>query len=407
MNVFDFIKNPAKYIWGDFKKKEVTIGKEFKRSINSHNRGFVKTKSAYFTLGKDFVGSFNRGKQGTLIKILLAILFILYILNLFVSPQKPSTVEKPPVEDPGDLLKLPDFKNVDYISSSIDSDGKYLVYSSVLNQVNKFGVRGILLDSINTDFSFRYYFPIQKTFYKEVESLKYEVPIFKNNSPKPFLIYLGINKDGSLILKYLLKKEYKKYQDTLYYYIPKEKILFKNISDYRELKNIHKTAQGYVSFIYKNTFYVLDPYSGSYVKKYNISDSSTSMYTFFNNEIYFLKRTSNVDSNKNAYYLVKYNKYDKEVYSLLLGSLKPHKLYILSANRYLLVYEYPSKYSFFKIELIDSLNNKLLTLIPKEKGDRLLKLNQAYYNDKDKNILLLGGGIVKLFNSSGTQLWMH
>ncbi len=407
-NFFEIIKNPAKYIWKDGNSSSPATPKEASpepKKMSLASAGDKNSSPATFLLG--VLKTLNKGKTGIIFKVLLAIILISSLIISFYSPKNTPTVEKPPVEDPGDSLTLPEFKNVNYISASIDLDGKYLLYSPKLNQINKFGVRGILLDSIKASKDFSFYFPIEYVKYSPVIELKYNEPVF--DTPKRYLTSLKINpKDGKLILDYLSKNPYEEsFNKTAYFYTPNKLVLLENISSYADLENLHKTAEGLLTFTFKNKFYVLDYKEGKVIKEYAIKDSATSQYTYYNGEVYFLRRKTLVDKKDYTYELVKNNKDDKEIYSLFLGKTKPHKFQVLSQNRFMIVYEYPSKRSFFKIEIIDEENNKLLTIFLKEEGDRLLKLNNAYYNDADKNVLLLGNGIAKLFDSSGNQLWMH
>ncbi len=418
MSFVEFIKNPSVYIWGYLDKKKSNNTNSISSSPSStpsvNNESYNSEPSVQpvgtnilDTLISDFKGFLSaveskdwrwllRGKTGLFLKLALPVILVFYILSLIITP-KPISIPKnnnPSVIDPGDTLTKPKFKSSNYINGAF-SNGRFMLYSPDAAKINEFGLRGILLNTFDTDRANNYYYALNK---------------------ESFLFI----KNGQLLLRYFKLVEitnvYPRRTEKVEDFIP----IIDSISDYKEIKNLQITYDNNFCFILDNKLLVYN-LAGEKVKEYDLKPNTISP-TFYGGEVYYVKEvpsdeavvsdstsTNSVKTaeSKSTFYLIRLNKNDEEVYSQNLGTLRVQKISVVNEDRYLVLIERPSENSFFNIQMRDSGKRTIFNVQPNEKDVKVTLVNNLYFNSEDNTIFMQGNGVAKLFNLNGEQLWIN
>jgi hypothetical protein len=316
------------------------------------------------------------------------------LINSLLNKPAQVVTKEPPVVDKGDLLEKPDFLRVDYLSG-VKGNGTYLLYSKKLESIKEFGVRGIALNDFPTESSYSYYFPLN-----EDEHLYLDGGVFKLN-----------------YLKTVIEKKFGKSIEVTTNEVA---VLMEGVESYKDLIDIHKTAEGFIAFTFNNVFLVFDD-DGNLLKSYPIKEKSAFLYTYFDGEIYYVLAptseplTENSSSTTTAlnsssigeYVLVKLNRNEQEIYRQNLGSTKVQRIYILNSDRFLILYQKPSRQSFFFVQMRDSDKRTVFGFVPEEVDQKLIKVDHLYFTPENNTVLMVGGGVGKLFTASGKQLWIN
>ncbi|PIR43936.1 hypothetical protein COV24_00035 [candidate division WWE3 bacterium CG10_big_fil_rev_8_21_14_0_10_32_10] len=423
MDFKEFIKNPSKLIWDYIDKISGKKTQEEEYNSNSSQNKMSlgdavlpKTSSNIFStfIKKDWSWLF-KGKVGLFLKITIPLILILLIIQPFFIPKNVPVTPTPPVVDPGDILIKPDFEDMNYING-VENEGTFLIYSPKINQINEFGVRGILLSSIPTPSSDNsFYFPVNKETY-----LFYTVSTLYLHFP-----YIEIQNEGTS-QEVSVKKE-------------KNVPLVDNIENLNKITNLHKTAEGNIAFTLKKQvptevsneitsgsnslspspsptvaepesviekvdekmfFYTYSP-TGELLKEYEIPDSSTSDYTYFAGEVFFIRAEGT------NHYLVKLNNNNEEIYKQDMGEYMPYKIRIVNSTRFLILFKNPSDSSMFFVKMLDSGNLTVFQFTPKEEVLKMFEVTSFTFEENTKETLLVGSKVAKLFDQTGNQLWIH
>lgn len=397
MSFIQFIKNPSEYIWRNHNFQNThPIQTTNKDLINNQENTDIKspilqkrdTLSKAVT-NKDWVWLF-RGKTGTFIKISIPLIIILLIISGVVSKPKTQVVEPPKPIDQGDTLQTPDFESVGYTNAS-KLGRNFIIFSPILKQANTFGETGVMLSSTPYK-QYSFYYPLDEDNYVFFE-------------------------DNTLKLHYHNEYYVREYGEDVLKIEEDDVPMVSDISDIVLIQNLHKTEEGQIAFTYQNNFYVFGSL-GKLVDQYEILDpQNTYLYTYYAGEIYYIKRTGDVSSQVSSatkvsgsiikYSLEKMNNNKEVIYSQDLGENKVQNMFILNDDRFLIVFEEPSDKSFFFVQMRDSDKRTVFGFTPDEEVQKLVKINNLYFTSENNTVLMVGGGIAKLFTSTGKQLWIN
>lgn len=362
MDFLEVIKNPAKFIFNRNKLQPSTFGEEGKEGVTSISNT-PKPK-------KDWLWIF-KGRTGLFIKISVPVLIVLSLIQPFFVKDNTGPIAPPPVIDTGDALNTPDFVSTEY-SSSAFFDGKYLLYTPKFKESHKVGTRGLVLD---------------KSTQAERNVL---LPIAINTDSYVYL------ENGELVI-YVSKILYNE-QTRKDEFVENNYTIASDINSTDEIINLHLTSDNHVAYLRNNVFYVFN-LEGNRLLELPVREGYS--YTYFDGSTYYVR-----PENEN-YYLVRLNSSNQEVYSQNLNTLRPHTITIVNGDRFLVVYESPGEKSFFVVEMRDIGNRTIFKFTPDEKEDKLTKVERAIYNQEDTTTLLQGSNLAKLFNTSGSQLWIR
>lgn len=362
MNFLEIIKNPAKFIFDRKKPKPINTPEEIAEGVN--------TISDVPKPIKDWLWIF-RGRTGLFIKIAVPVLIVLSLIQPFFIKDNTGPIAPPPVTDTGDTLTTPDFVSTDYSSASF-FDGKYLLFTPKLKEFHKVGTRGVVLD---------------KALQAEHEIL---LPIAINPDS-----YVYIKNDELII--YVGKFVYNEItrEDE---FIENSYTIAKGINNTDEIINLHLTSDKRIAYSRNNVFHVFN-LEGKRLLELPVKEGYS--YTYFEGSTYYVR-----PEDKN-YFLVRLNSSNQEVYSQNLNTLRPHTISIVNDDRFLVVYESPGEESFFVVEMRDLGNRTIFKFTPREKEEKLTRVERAIYNQEDTTTLLQGSNLAKLFNTSGSQLWIR
>jgi len=331
-------------------------------------------------------------------KIILFILFIfvfLYILFFYIyinffKKDNISTKINPYIynKDPTYVVKTQkvskEYTNR-YINAYINGP-KYNVFSSVSNSIDIYEKLGTKISTFSDNRNFEFFLPIKNEnilFFGQPESLN-----LRGNR-------LGVYFETPIKNK---KEEITGYNEIY-------KIIGPNTNySLSDINNLQITLEGNISFELFSNFFVYDNL-GNKLAQVKINPDDGALYTFYNNEIYFVKNTSSFKDRIIEYSLVNYQDSQNSSFSLKLGSLKPSKIYVVNAEKVLIVEEVSK--SKFRIRLLDSNGSNIFSFIPKENDTELEKIDLALYNPVTTDILLIGNGIAKLFNKHGEEIWAN
>jgi len=366
MDFKEIFKNPAKFIFSFLEKKNnnnaIPDGLNYESNpANSINQSAKKI---------DWLWIF-RGKTGLFLKIATPTIIVLSLIQPFVSKNNSPSIAPPPKSDTGDLLKTPDFVSSEYTSVAL-GNGKFLLYTPKSNQIHSVGNRGVVLDT--------------------KESLLKEILLPLAINPNSY-IYLE-NAELKLFVSKMVYDE-ESHADLL---VEDLYTLSKGINSKDEILNLHLTSDNKVTYSRNNEFFVYN-LQGELVHALKVSEGYA--YTYFEDSTFYIKPDGD------SYSLIRLNSSDQEVYSQNLSTLKPHSIYIVNNDRFLVVYESPTESSFFLVEMRDSGTRTIFKFIPNEKETKLTKVERVLFNPDDNTVLLQGSKLAKLFNISGNQLWVR
>ncbi len=401
MNLLEIIKNPSKFIYGDKNLKpkaeseipvteipDSTTSKSVVDNFISDWKGFeeaIKNADFHWIL---------RGKTGFLIKYALPFVVIVFLVQNFYM-QKPVTsiVTPPKIEDPGDNLQKPAFINQNYIFAT-QNEEKFYLYSPNSNKAVTFGVRGISLEEVllPTGSESIIRMDADSYFYTKQEAV-YE------NQLRLILYFHKIVREedkltGKIVERIIDKKvELKDNLGNPKFFDLEQKLHF-----------VEKTVEGNLviySGIYNEPFFYVINNEGDVVySKFEFPEGARRA-TYLNKELYFINHLYNEDT-----FLVKLNSNNEEVFSLQLKFL-PATFQIINSDRFLLAYEKPSNTSFYEIEMRDGNGQTIFRFVPEESENKITSLKNIYFEPKNNNVFLFGGGIAKLFTVTGKELWIN
>lgn len=366
MEFKEIIKNPAKFIFSLLDKKV-----DSPQTLNIDSGGINSLSDSQKTIKKVDWFWLLRGKTGIFLKIGVPVLIVLSLIQPFFEKNSTDSIAPPPASNTGDILQTPDFVSSEYSSASL-KDSKFVLFTPKSKEIHRVGNRGTVLDKIGT------------------EELEILLPLAINQNS---YIYL---KKGDLKL-HLAEMVFDEEKSKLVL-VENDYTLSTGINSKDEILNLHLTSDAKIAYNRNNQFFVFD-LQGKKVQNLPVSEGYA--YTYYEDSTYFIRPEANI------YSLVRLNSTNQEVYKQDLGDLKPHAISIISKDRFLIVYESPSENSFFLVEMRDTGSRTIFKYVPKESNEKLTKISAVLFNADDNTVLLLGSKLAKLFNTSGSQLWIR
>ncbi len=391
MNLLEIIKNPASFLFRDEKRE---TRNEISLPIQDTNTN--KTSPISFNLISDWKGFTDavktadfhwilRGKTGILIKFVLPIVILIFLVQNFYM-QKPVTsiVTPPKIEDLGDNLQKPAFINQNYIFAT-QNEEKFYLYSPNSNKAVTFGVRGISLEEMATpEIANGGFIRISE------DSYFYIKQVTQNDSYSYGLFFYKLEKVKNTLTGKIEEKITDKIVNDVLIDGNMNYIFSKAVDG-----NLIVSADSDLLFLY-----VINE-NGDLIFSKKDFEIGSKFFTYYKGEIYFVR------SKDGENYIVRLNSNLQEIFSQKLLQENVASFFVVNSDRFLIAYEKPSETSFYEVEMRDGNGKIIFKFIPQESENKLTSLKNIYFEPKNNNVFLFGGGIAKLFTVKGKELWIN
>lgn len=412
MKLLEAFKNPSKFIRGITSSKESRIlenvvEEQHPEDIVDTGKKILK-KGSYITQEvKDIteevgggVFSFLRtplGKMSILVISLGSLVgLITYLFVLFRGV--PETISEQPAVVVPDILKE-EFENKDFLTASF-YNGFFHIYSKELNEISRYGGTGIEQNQLNQSIE------AQPENFDLVLALGKDNYLYYGTSPERSRDELGIYYSQRILTNPNYEKER---TDPVYRFEDRYITLSTKITP-SDIQELQRTNDGFVTFRVGRTFYVYNN-RGDLVLDLETNPDDGVLYTYYGGEVYYIKNTSSLSTRTIDYSVVKVSEDGlssrTRSYQVSVGDKEPVNMYVLNDDRILVAFEDVNSTSFYFVRLVDSDARTIFGFAPLEKDEKITNLETISYDENRENVLMLGGGIGKVFNRSGTQLWIR